>query len=173
VRDSVLDSLRALSAERARLDEAELALIDRARQGGSTWSDIAEALGLASRQAAEQRRLRLFTRVVRQQDLDVASPPEIVALRAAVVDLDRRIGADRGWDRRFRRAALARKTLGAAAGADPGALFSLASDALSDLAPGPARGGSPDAAPGSGLPGLLRSAVDRLRAALETATPKG
>jgi hypothetical protein len=47
--------LRAIPAARARLDAAELALIDGARRDGATWADVAEALGLGSRQAAEQR----------------------------------------------------------------------------------------------------------------------
>jgi DNA-binding transcriptional MerR regulator len=160
--DDPLTSLRSIPVERSRLDLAELDLIDRARRAGATWADIAAALGLASRQAAEQRRLRLATTVirVRQQKLDEGAAAQVVALRAAVVDLDRRIGADRRWDRRFARAELVRMTLSAAAPAAPGGLFSLASDAMSDL--------SASTVP---LPRPTRAAVDRLAAALRAATP--
>jgi hypothetical protein len=164
VTDDVLGSLRAIPAERARLDEAELDLIDRARRVGATWGDIASALGLASRQAAEQRRLRLATAVTRsrQQALDDGHTPRIAALRAATVDLDRRIGADRRWDQRFARAELVRLTLNAAVLAPPGGLFSLVSDVVDDLA-----AGTPT------LPRPTQAAVDRLFAALEAATPTG
>jgi hypothetical protein len=163
VTDGVLVSLAAIPAERARLDEAELELIDQARRDGATWADIASALGLASRQAAEQRRLRLATTVtrLRQQDLDDSRTPLVAALRAAAVDLDRRIGADRRWDRRFLRGSLVRLTLTAALPASPGGLFALVSDAVADLAAAPA------------LPRPTRAAVDRLATALEAATPSG
>jgi hypothetical protein len=164
VKDDVLDSLRAIPAERARMDEAELDLIDRARRAGATWGDIASALGLSSRQAAEQRRLRLATAVTRarQQALDDGHTPNIAALRAATVDLDRRVGADRRWDRRFARAPLVRMTLNAAVLAPPGGLFSLVSDVFGDLAASTAT-----------LPAPTQAAVDRLFAALEAATPAG
>ena len=53
---SELVQLAEVGAARARLDERELELIDRARHGGATWAQVAAALGLGSRQAAEQRR---------------------------------------------------------------------------------------------------------------------
>jgi hypothetical protein len=164
VTNGVLASLATIPAQRARLDEAELELIDRARRNGCTWAEIASALGLASRQAAEQRRLRLATTITRarQQNHDNGRVPEIAALRAAAVDLDRRIGADRRWDQRFPRAELVRSTLAAALPASPGGLFALASDAASDLAAAPAT-----------LPRPTRSAVDRLLAAVRAATPSG
>lgn len=43
----------------ADLDRHEAALIHKARAAGTHWSDIAAALGLASRQAAQQRYRRL------------------------------------------------------------------------------------------------------------------
>jgi DNA-binding transcriptional MerR regulator len=157
-------SLAAIPAERARLDEAELELIDQARRAGVTWADIAAVLGLASRQAAEQRRLRLATSVARrrQERLDDSLAPPIAALRAAAVELDRRIGADRRWDRRFPRAALVRLTLAAAPESSPGALFALVSNVVADLSAAPVP-----------LPGPTRAAVDRLIAALSSATPPG
>lgn len=162
--EDALHSLRGIPAERARLDETELDLIDRARRGGATWGDIASALGLASRQAAEQRRLRLSTSVVRarQRKLDNEDGPPIAALRAAAAELDRRIGADRRWDGRFRRAALVRETLEAARRAPAGSLFFLVNEAAADLR-----------STAVALPGPTRAAVDRLLAALEAATPTG
>jgi hypothetical protein len=162
---AALESLRGIPAERARLDEAELELIDQARRAGATWADIGSALGLASRQAAEQRRLRLATSVarLRQQGLDDGSAVQIVTLRAAAVELDRRIGADRRWDVRFPRAELVRMTLGAALLAPPGGLFSLVSDVAADLSPG-------DAVLVD-LPRPTRVALEKLIAALDAATP--
>lgn len=156
-----LESLSDIPAARARLDAAELDLIDRARRSGATWADIASALGLASRQAAEQRRLRLATSLarLRQQTLDV---PFVAGLRDAAAELDRRIGADRRWDGRFPRAALVRMTLAAALTAPPGGLFSLVSDASSDLL-----------ACGATFPRPTQAAVERLQAALRSATPTG
>jgi hypothetical protein len=164
VTDDALRALHGIPGERARLDETELELLDRARQAGATWADIASALGLASRQAAEQRRLRLATAVTRrrQQNLDNGYAATIVALRAAVVDLDRRLGADRRWDGRFARAELVRRTVNAAALAPPGGLFSLANAVIDDLSTCTAA-----------LPPPTRAAVDRLSAALAAATPSG
>jgi hypothetical protein len=157
-----LSALRAIPAERARLDARELALIDRARRAGATWVEIAEALGLGSRQAAEQRRLRLTSAVhPAATDLDRGLGAEVSDLRAAAADLHRRIGADRRWDRRFTRAALVRQTLAAAPDAPISALFALVADAVSDLS-----------AAGPPLPAATRAAVTRLSAALEAATPQ-
>lgn len=55
----LLDALSALSRLRNTLDQWEPALIEAARGIGLTWAQIAPALGLASRQAAERRYLRL------------------------------------------------------------------------------------------------------------------
>ena len=156
--------LADVPAARARLDAAELALIDRARRGGATWAEIARTLGLASRQAAEQRRHRLAAAVLRPPaGLDDAYGERIAALREAAVDLHRRIGADRRWDRRFTRAALVRETLAAVPGAPAGSLFALAGDVVADLG----------AEAAAGLPGPARAAVERLRGALAAAYPVG
>jgi hypothetical protein len=157
-----LSDLRGVPAARARLDAEELALIDRARRDGATWAEIASALGLTSRQAAEQRRERLAAalRPVRG-DLDRGYGERVADLRAAAVELDRRVGADRRWDGRFRRAALVRETLAAAPDASPGGLFSLVSAVITDIGDEPA----------ARLPAVTRAAVERLRAALETAQP--
>jgi len=152
-----LSDLRRIPAARARLDADELALIDKARRAGATWADIATALGLASRQAAEQRRLRLATAAAPcQQDLDEA----IAGLRVAAVELHRRVGADRRWDGRFVRARLVRETLDAAVTAPSGPMFSLVNDVVGDL----------DVARVP-LPGPMRAAIGRLREAYAAATP--
>jgi DNA-binding transcriptional MerR regulator len=158
-----LADLTSLQALRADLDRRELDLIDRARHTGATWAEIAAALGLTSRQAAEQRCQRLRTAArSRRHDHDLAYAKSIVGLRTAVLDLHRRIEADHGWDGRFVRAALARRTLAAAADATPGALFALAAQALTDLR----------AARPAGLPPALRAAVTTLQQALRAAAPR-
>ncbi len=157
---SSLEELAGIPGARARLDAAELALIDGARREGSTWTDIAQALGLTSRQAAEQRRQRLATAALQPAaGMDGAYGERIAALRAAALELHRRVGADRRWDRRFTRAALVRETLAAVPDAPAGSLFALAGAVVADLEPV------------SGLPVATRGAVDRLRAALAAAYP--
>jgi hypothetical protein len=96
-----------------------------------------------------------------RQDLDIRYGESIAAIRAAAVELHRRIGADRRWDGRFGRAILVRQTLEAAPEAVAGSLFSLVADVIADL----------DAVPRP-LPAPTRAAVDRLRAALAAATPQ-
>jgi hypothetical protein len=159
---SDLSRLREIPAARARLDASELELIDRARRDGATWAEIAEALGLTSRQSAEQRRLRLAASVrpVRS-DLDQRYGQTIADLREAAVALHRRIGADRRWDRRFRRAELVRETLAAAPEAPVSGLYSLVFAVMGDL----------DQA-GATFPAPTASAIARLRDALEAASPQ-
>ncbi|MFF3866127.1 hypothetical protein [Micromonospora sp. NPDC001898] len=129
-----LIELTDVAVDRARLDERELELIDRARHAGVTWGQIAAALGLGSRQAAEQRRQRLAAvRRSRRHERDLGYSTRIAAIRGAVLDLQRWIDADRRWDARFGRAALARKTAEAALDADPGSLYALASLLVLDL----------------------------------------
>ncbi|TWD73000.1 hypothetical protein FB561_6884 [Kribbella amoyensis] len=55
----LLAALAAMHRIRAYFDRCEPRLIDEARDRGATWAQIAPALGLASRQAAERRYLRL------------------------------------------------------------------------------------------------------------------
>lgn len=120
---------------RERLDEQELELIDRARHTGATWAEIAGSLGLASKQAAEQRRHRLVAlRWTRRRRRDLAYSERIAAIRETVLTLQQWIEADRRWDTRFRRAALVRSTSGMALDADPGALYELAGHIAVDLA---------------------------------------
>jgi hypothetical protein len=150
---NALDALPLLATLRNRLDQSERALIESARAGGTSWATIATTLGLASRQAAEQRFLRLTaattaatrtprtTRDIaparagrkRQRSADTHHGPQITTIRAATRTLLRRIQADDAWNTRFTRAPLARATLEMAADAAPGALFALSTSALDDL----------------------------------------
>ncbi|MBQ1038320.1 hypothetical protein [Micromonospora sp. C81] len=155
---SELARLAEVRATRARLDEQELDLIDRARHDGATWAQIATALGLGSRQAAEQRRQRLVAaRWSRRQHLDLRFAPRIVALRNAVADLGRWIAADRRWDARFDRAGLVRSTVEVALDAAPGSLYALAEHLAADLAEA-----------GERVPAPVRVAAAKLDAALST-----
>ncbi|WP_159079180.1 HSP18 transcriptional regulator [Plantactinospora sp. BC1] len=57
--DQVLTALVLLRQLRADLESWEPRLIAAARQRGASWAELAPALGVASRQAAERRYLRL------------------------------------------------------------------------------------------------------------------
>jgi hypothetical protein len=151
--------LTEIQAARGRLDERELKLIDRARHQGATWTQIAAALGLASRQAAQQRHQRLAAAArSRRHDLDLAYAPRIATLRGAVAELQRWIDADRRWDSRFVRAALVRGTVMAAREAEPGSLYALAAHVAADL----------DGADLERLPRPVQAAAAALSAALST-----
>ncbi|MEV4624060.1 hypothetical protein AB0J74_35780 [Asanoa sp. NPDC049573] len=163
---SALEALPLLRGVRDRIDATERALIESARGGGASWATIGGALGLGTRQAAEQRFLRLAgeqnrdvapTRQARQRQrsVDTQHGPAIAHLRRAARGLLRRIEADPGWDDRFARATLARDTLRIAADAPPGGLFSLATSVIDDLAQAP-----------TPLPAAIGAAADDLRAAL-------
>ncbi|MCM4081552.1 hypothetical protein [Paractinoplanes hotanensis] len=160
-----LTDLRGIPAARARLEARELDLIDQARRAGATWGEIADALGLGSRQAAEQRRLRLVAAVRAAPSEPDEYGEKIAELRKSALDLHRRVGADRRWDRRFTRAVLVRETLAAVPGATGGALFALVEAVTTDLDAAAASAERP-------LPATTRAAVDRLRQALAAASPK-
>ncbi|GAA4971087.1 hypothetical protein [Kineococcus glutinatus] len=57
-----LAALRLLPAARAELDQVEAAVLFTARACGLTWARMADALGLGSAQACQQRFDRLTTR---------------------------------------------------------------------------------------------------------------
>jgi hypothetical protein len=153
----VLKSLGEIADERSRLDVRELELIDTARRQGATWAQVAAALGLASRQAAEQRQQRLAAAAaVAARRLDLRYGASIADLRHAVADLHLIIQEDPRWADRFTRAALVRDTVAAATEAAPGSLFSLAAQAADDLSRADLRR----------TPRAARSAADRLRRAL-------
>jgi hypothetical protein len=170
----VLAALAAVPAVRADLDRVERELIGAARALGVGWPTIAQALGLGSRQAAEQRWLRLRGGSSRdparvrasqraQQIVDEKSGPAMVELRRVAAELHRRIEADRGWDGRHSRAALARSSLAAALDAPSGGLYALCRHAIDDLGQ----------IPMGSLPPALATAVRRLRAAERQARPDG
>ena len=166
-------ALAGLANLRAELDRLERDLIASARDHGASWSQIATALGLRSRQAAEQRWLRLGAsegrspapvRVERQRQrsVDEMAGPAMATLRSAVQATLRRIEAEPGWDALDPRADLVRNTLSTAATAPPGALFSLVSQAIEDLDSFTVRPAGSTAA----------LALDRLRAAWTATRPQ-
>jgi hypothetical protein len=53
--DDVLAALTLLAAARAEVDQTEAALLFTARAHGLSWSQISQAMGLGSPQAAQQR----------------------------------------------------------------------------------------------------------------------
>ncbi|MFC6023073.1 hypothetical protein ACFP2T_43845 [Plantactinospora solaniradicis] len=171
-RTEPLAALRLLGALRKSLDDAERQLLESARDQRASWAQIATSLGLSSRQAAEQRWLRLSggasrdpervrTDRKRQRSIDTPYGPEIGQLRATVLAVHRQLVADPDLASRHPRAGLARTTLALAASAPPGALFALATQAVDDL----------DTVPAERLPLPLPSALDRLRRAVLAATP--
>jgi hypothetical protein len=134
-----LQALAGLPDLRAHLDVLEAAAIDAARRSGAGWDDIAAALGLRSRQAAEQRRLRLASpstglseaRITRRrrEETDHRAGTAAATLRLAVRDLALRLD-DAPVTPPIR---LARDTLRLARDADPGPLVDLARQAVRDL----------------------------------------
>ncbi len=60
--DAALAALRLLPAARAEIDQLETGLLFAARGLGLTWAQMAEALGLNSPQACQQRLDRLTAR---------------------------------------------------------------------------------------------------------------
>jgi hypothetical protein len=57
--EQALETLLLLREVRDRLAGWEPALIEAAREAGASWADLAQPLGVASRQAAERRYLRV------------------------------------------------------------------------------------------------------------------
>lgn len=66
--DAARAALTLLPAARAELDQLETALLFTARGAGLTWGQMADALGLNSPQACQQRLDRLLTRQARTGD---------------------------------------------------------------------------------------------------------
>lgn len=142
--ERILSALSLLVGLRVELDALERALIELARDQRASWAQISSALGLASRQAAEQRWLRLCDAVARdpvkvrasrrrQQNVDSLYGAAIGELRRAVVAVHRELTGDAAWDERHPRAALARMSLEVAVTAEPGAMYQLAQHAMDDL----------------------------------------
>ncbi|MDP9824947.1 hypothetical protein [Kineosporia succinea] len=55
--------LRLLASARAEIDQCEAGLMFGARAAGMTWPQVAQALGLGSAQAAQQRFHRVLARL--------------------------------------------------------------------------------------------------------------
>jgi hypothetical protein len=144
-RGTLLAALGDVRALRTELDALERAAVDAARTRGVPWAAIAVGLGLASRQAAEQRRLRLDEpavgrdpsaarrRAAQQRTGDRAAGPAIVALRVEMRKLWRTMEDAGDWDSRNPAARLARQTVAIAVTAEPGALVDLARHVADDL----------------------------------------
>lgn len=64
----VVADLRSLTTRRAALDRVEASLLSTARGLGVSWVELADALSLGSRQAAEQRYRRLLDRLSAVRD---------------------------------------------------------------------------------------------------------
>jgi hypothetical protein len=135
-----LAALPLVAELRADLDRLEQQLIALARERRASWRQIAVALGLASRQAAEQRYLRLQAasgkdpagvraQRRRQRTADDTAGAEVHALRTQVFLLRNRLSGGAGPPA----VRLAEQTLAAATDAPPGALYDLARLAVSDL----------------------------------------
>lgn len=147
---NALEALAALRELRDYLDAREPELVAAARAAGASWADLAPVLGVASRQAAERRYLRM--RRPRGDDAGLTGDERVLAER------DRRAG-DRAVD------AWAR-----AHGADLRQLAGQIS-ALTDLGPAARPGldrlhaalGDADA---TALPALLAHVEEHLPAAL-------
>lgn len=140
----MVDALTCLVRLRADLDRAEEQLITLAREHRVSWQQVAGALGLRSRQAAEQRWLRLRStahrdptaersRRQRQQEIDNSTGAELSDLRARAVALHTHLARRPDLGTREPAAQLARRTLSAAVEAPPGALIDLARLAVQDL----------------------------------------
>ena len=148
--DHLLAALGLLDGLRADLAETEERLIALAREHHTSWQRIADALGLGSRQAAEQRWLRLRAvaahdlqveraRHRRQQILDRAAGATVTDLRSRATALHVQLVRRSDWGIYEATAGLARRTLAAATDAPPGALYDLARLAVRDLGTIPPR----------------------------------
>lgn len=119
----VLAALVLLRELRAELTEWEPRLIAAARELGTSWAELAPALGVASRQAAERRYLRL-----RPSDLDGATGDERVQ-----AERDRR-ARDRAITRWARdNSASLRSLAGHVGEMDPAVRQALAGDDAAEL----------------------------------------
>ena len=172
----VLKALATIGGRRDELDRAEWLLVAAARRDGATWAEVAKTLGLRSRQAAEQRWLRLqgavggsgaakaSTRLREPSQVRAFRDPDpaperddVVRLRRSVAllyDLLVQLPAGPGADPALR---LARETLAVGGPAPAGALHDLARRAVDDLR------GTPTATQG---PEIVRAA-SRVRDALD------
>lgn len=76
--DEIGLALELLAVARADVDVAEVKLLTRAREYGMSWAKIAEHLPVATRQAAEQRYLRLYAAYIQRSDDEQPRDPRPV-----------------------------------------------------------------------------------------------
>jgi hypothetical protein len=81
--DQVLALLALVPQARVRLDQMEAELTDAARAAGASWSTIAGPLGLATRQAAESRALRVRQSLTTGARDQAAQRAQVARQRAA------------------------------------------------------------------------------------------
>ncbi|MEV0271084.1 hypothetical protein AB0H43_20060 [Hamadaea sp. NPDC050747] len=122
-----LAALARIASARKDLDSLERGLIADLRANGVSWTRIAATIGVGSRQAAEQRYLRLCGSLDRQQSVDTVA---IATLRASALRAHTTLIASPPDHPRAR---LAVATLEHALSAAPGALYALVEQALGDL----------------------------------------
>lgn len=144
-RAAVNTSLTLVGGLRRDLNRLEHRLIGLARGGGAGWQEIAASLGLRSRQAAEQRYLRLDAdaepelaavrkRMARRREMDARADPRAARLRTAAGALiDELEQAVRRADGGNAVAALALSTVRIAVDSEAGALCDLVAQAVDDL----------------------------------------
>ena len=129
----MLAALADTSRLRAELEQSERRLIGAARSGRATWGAVATALGLGSRQAAEQRWLRLGGGRHQRPSSGASAEPDIERLRALIVLLHNRLLRLADDEPASAPLRLAGSTLELAADAPPGPLHDLAARAVEDL----------------------------------------
>jgi hypothetical protein len=129
-RDAAIDALADVSLLRAALDEFERGAIDKARAGGASWAEVAAALGLASRQAAEQRRARLGGGAGDRSAAGTSHKRQhfIDSLRQSLANLYNLLENPQNGPE-----SLARQTIAIALDAPPGQLIDLAKLVVDDL----------------------------------------
>lgn len=168
-RRNVNEALTSIGALRTELERVEHRLIALARESGASWQEIAASLGMRSRQAAEQRFLRLEAnaeadlgavrkRLAVRRELDARAGVNAAGLRSALGGLIDEL--DRSTRRAVGREAvilLALATVRIAVDSGAGPMCDLAALAVADL---------------SGLPPEQRSseldaALDAVRSALQ------
>lgn len=164
---ALLKALSAVAEIRRELDEIERDLLQDAKAAGASWAGIASALGLASRQAAEQRCLRLqgarnrdpgWARSQRAQRKD-DDGPGLEELARAADAAHRELRARTGSTAKER---LAAATLRQARDAAPGSLYDLVRQALADLDDtGDGTDGMSEEDGDGGAVAALRRALDR------------
>lgn len=176
-----MNALVTVGGRREELDRAEWLLVAAARLEGATWAEVAAALGLRSRQAAEQRWLRLqgalglppegvavstrlrdpsTVRAFRGPEPAVDERDDVARLRRSVALLYDLLVQGPAGPRVAPAMRLARETLAVAGLAPAGALHDLVRQAIGDIRGVPAAAQGPD---------LVR-ASQRLREALDASS---